>query len=94
VPAAGDLIDVSPRFEAPKLRSLLRVAGAIAVWEEDESPYALIAAQVAALDAPGAGLALDPATPYAFAAALMEAVQGPVTSAQQMISGQRQVKSA
>jgi Xaa-Pro dipeptidase len=94
VPAAGDLIYVSPRFEAPKLRSLLRVAGAIAVWEEDESPYALIAAQVAALDAPGAGLALDPATPFAFAAALMEAVQGPVTSAQQMISGQRQVKSA
>ena len=94
VPAAGDLIYVSPRFEAPKLRSLLRVAGAIAVWEEDESPYALIAAQVAALDAPGAGLALDPATPFAFAAALMDAVQGRVISAQRMISAQRQVKSA
>jgi Xaa-Pro dipeptidase len=40
VPAtgAGDLIYVSPQFEAPKLRSLLRIAGEIAVWEEDEAP--------------------------------------------------------
>jgi Xaa-Pro dipeptidase len=94
VPSAGALIYVSPQFEAPKLRSLLTIAGEIAVWEEDESPYDLIAARVAAFDAPGVGLALDPATPFAFASALQGAVTGPVTSAQPMISAQRQLKSA
>jgi Xaa-Pro dipeptidase len=94
VPSAGALIYVSPQFEAPKLRSLLAIKGEIAVWEEDESPYYLIAARVAAFDAPGAGLALDPATPFAFASALQGAVTGPVTSAQPMISAQRQLKSA
>ena len=37
------------------------------------------ATRVAGFDAPGAGLALDPATPFVFASALMQAVQGPVT---------------
>ncbi len=93
LPATGAMVYVSPQFEAPKLRTLLRVPGDIAVWEEHEDPYALIAARVAGFDAPGAGLALDPATPFVFASALMQAVRGPVTSAQAMISAQRQVKS-
>ena len=59
VPAEGAMIYVSPQFEAPKLRTLLRLPGDIAVWEEHEDPYALIAARVAGFDAPGAGLALD-----------------------------------
>ena len=94
VPAAGGVIYVSPQFEAPKLRSLLRVPGQIAVWEEDENPFALIADQVAGLAAPGQGLALDPATPFGFAEALRVAVAGPLTSAQRMIAAQRQIKSA
>lgn len=93
VPATGAVRYISPQFEAPKLRSLLRIAGEIAVWEEDEDPYALMAAQLAALDTPGAGLALDPATPFAFAAALMAAVPGQVTSAKDMIASLRRVKS-
>lgn len=92
VPAVGPVVYVSPQFEAPKLRSLLRIPGEIAVWEEEESPYDLIAGLVAGL--PGSGLALDPATPFVFAEALMRVVAGPVTSAQGMIAGLRQVKSA
>lgn len=94
VPAAGPLTYVSPVFEAPKLQTLLRVPGEFLLWEEHESPYAHIAAWLAGLAAPGAGLALDPATPFVFAAALMQAVAGPVTSAQPMIVAQRQIKSA
>lgn len=93
LPAVGAMIYVSPQFEAPKLQTLLRIPGDFAVWEEHEDPYALIATRVAGFDAPGAGLALDPATPFVFASALMQAVQGPVISAQGMISAQRQVKS-
>ena len=44
--AQGEPLHVSPTFEAPKLRSLLRNPGEIACWEEDEDPYALIAAAV------------------------------------------------
>ncbi len=93
VPAAGAVIYVSPQFEAPKLQSLLRIPGEIAVWEEDENPFALIAAVIAQMVAPGRGLALDPATPFRFAAALMQAMEGSVTSAEAMIATQRQVKS-
>ena len=94
VPAAGPLVYVSPTFEEPKLRTLLRLPGEVAVWEEDESPFALIATRLAALDCPGRGLALDPATPFVFAAALAGATGAPPVSAQPMIVAQRQVKSA
>lgn len=93
VPAVGAVIYVSPQFEAPKLQTLLRIPGEIAVWEEDENPFALIAAVITQMVAPGRGLALDPATPFRFAAALMQAVDGSVTSAEAMIAKQRQVKS-
>ena len=93
VPSAGGVIYVSPQFEAPKLRSLLRIPGEIAVWEEDENPYHLIATLVAGLAVSGRGFALDPATPFAFAHALMQAVAAPPSSAQAMIAAQRQVKS-
>jgi len=94
VPAVGTLIYVSPQFEAPKLRTLLRFVGEIATWEEHENPFELIANRLAGFDAPGTGLALDPATPFAFASALMQLVKGPVVSGQPMIAAQRQLKSA
>lgn len=94
VPSSGPLIYVSPQFEVPKLRVILRVDGKVAAWEEHEDPYALIAAELAAMEASGAGLALDPATPFGFASALMMRVSEPVVSAQAMIEAQRQHKSA
>lgn len=94
VPAAGPVTYVTPTFEEPKLRTLIRIPGEIAMWEEDEDPFALIAARLAGSGAPGAGMALDPATPFVFADALMRATGGAVTSAQAMIVAQRQVKSA
>ncbi|MDQ2068132.1 Xaa-Pro peptidase family protein [Xinfangfangia sp. CPCC 101601] len=93
VPSEGALIYVSPKFEEPKLLELMKIPARIAVWEEHEDPYALMAAEVSGFAAPGQGLALDPATPFVFASALMQAVAGPVTSAQGMISAQRQIKS-
>lgn len=94
IPAAGPLLYVSPTFEALMLRTLLRLPGEVAVWEEDENPFALIAARLAALDCPGRGLGLDPATPFAFADALAQATGQPPVSAGPMIVAQRQLKSA
>ena len=94
VPASGPVTYVTPTFEEPKLQTLIRIPGEIAMWEEDESPFALIAARLASSDAPGAGLAIDPATPFVFADALSRATGAQVRSAQAMIVAQRQVKSA
>ena len=59
VPSAGGLIYVSPQFEVPNLRSMLRLNGAVAAWEEHENPYALSAAELRAMAAPGGSLALE-----------------------------------
>lgn len=94
IPVSGAPVYVTPNFEAPKLQTMIRIPGRLAVWEEHEDPFALIAAELAAIDAPGTTLALDPATPFVFATALMRVADGPVVSAQPMIVAQRQVKSA
>lgn len=93
VPSSGPLIYVSPCFEVPKLRAMWQIEGKIAAWEEDEDPFAVMAEQIAAMGGDGAGLALDPATPFGFAHALAQQVAGPVTSAAAMIDAQRQCKS-
>lgn len=93
VPARGEVVHISPCFEEPKLRTLLREPGQIATWEEDEDPFTLIADLTRKLGGTDALLALDQATPYAFAAPLTEAMAGRVTSARQLIAGIRQIKS-
>lgn len=93
VPASGEPVHVSPAFEVPKLRALLRRPGRIATWEEDEDPYALIAAETRAAGGEGAVLALDPATPWLFAAPLQAATGGRIVPAKPLIAALRQVKS-
>lgn len=87
----GPPVYVTPVFEAPKLNSLLRLPGPLLMWEEDEDPFVLIAHHAAGCA--GRGVALDPATPFRFAAGLMAALEGAVQPAQDMIATLRQVKS-
>ena len=94
IPATGAPIYVSPQFEVPKLETMLRIGGEILPWEEHEDPCAMIGTRLAELAAPGAGLALDPATPFRFAGRLSAAMAGAVVPAEAMIAAQRQVKSA
>ncbi|TRW95290.1 aminopeptidase P family protein [Paracoccus sp. M683] len=85
--ADGSLVYITPNFERPKLETMIRVPGEIAIWEEDEDPFALIAARA------GGRIALDPAMPFGFAGRLM-AVRGlAVCSAQDLIAAQRRIKS-
>ncbi|EGL63995.1 proline dipeptidase [Agrobacterium sp. ATCC 31749] len=94
IPAEGAPLYISPTFEEPKLQTLIRIAGDVAVWEEDESPFDLMASRIGALSCPGHFVAIDPATPFVFASALMQRLEGRIISAQPMIVAQRQVKSA
>jgi len=43
IPARGDVKYVSPAFEADRLRELIKIGTDVRIWEEDESPYKVIA---------------------------------------------------
>lgn len=87
VGADGSLTYISPNFERPKLETLLQLPAPIAVWEEDEDPFALIAARVTG------NIALDPAMPFGFATRVMAMPNLSVSSAQGLIAAQRRKKS-
>jgi len=43
LPARGELAFVSPAFEEARARQLIKLTGDVRVWQEDESPYLVIA---------------------------------------------------
>ncbi|WP_156457860.1 M24 family metallopeptidase, partial [Sphingomonas sp. Leaf412] len=43
IPADGPVLIVTPFFEEPSIREMLDVPGEVRVWQEDDSPFALIA---------------------------------------------------
>lgn len=55
VHAGGGLDYVLPRFELDKIEGLIRIPGEILTWEEEDSPFRLIAGRIGAADR----LALD-----------------------------------
>lgn len=67
----GGPVFVAPAFEEPKLRQLMRVGDEVRVWQEDESPYWLVAQLLSEWSA--SRLALDEPTPWAFVAGLRDA---------------------
>jgi Xaa-Pro dipeptidase len=50
VHAGGGLDYVLPRFELDKVEGLIRLPGDILTWEEEDSPFRLIAGRIGALD--------------------------------------------
>ena len=49
IPASGQVIVITPFFESPSIGEMLQVPGEIRPWQEDESPFELIAKSVSAL---------------------------------------------
>ncbi len=64
IPAVGDVAYLSPAFEEPKTRELLRVGTDIRTWEEHEDPTALVIDTVRSLGIPGGTIGIDPLTPF------------------------------
>jgi Xaa-Pro dipeptidase len=67
----GDPVYLAPAFEEPKVRKLLQVGEEVRVWQEDESPYRLVAQFLGEQRAEK--LALDEPTPWAFVAGIRAA---------------------
>ncbi|MEJ0078752.1 MAG: Xaa-Pro peptidase family protein [Alphaproteobacteria bacterium] len=64
LPAKGDIVYVSPAFEAEKLKTMMSFGDKIAVWEEDEDPTAVVTETVRSLGYPNGVVAVDEATPF------------------------------
>lgn len=95
IPADGEIAYLSPAFEEPKTRTMLRFGDDIRVWEEHEDPTALVIDTVRSRGYDGGTIAIDPATPFFTVDGMRKAGNrfgftngGPITAAC------RQVKSA
>jgi Xaa-Pro aminopeptidase len=64
LPAKGDIVYVSPAFEAEKLKTMMTFGDKIAVWEEDEDPTAVVTETVRSLGYSKGTIAVDEATPF------------------------------
>lgn len=64
IPADGEIAYLSPAFEEPKTRALLRLPGDIRVWEEHEDPTALVIETIRGMGYASGTVALDRATPF------------------------------
>ncbi len=64
IPAEGGTVVVTPFFEAPSIRELLKVPADIRTWNEDESPFELIAGALREHPAAQGPLAVEDTTRY------------------------------
>ncbi len=64
IPAEGPLAYLSPSFEEPKTRSLLKFGADIRCWEEHEDPAALVIDTARSMGPASGTMALDPAAPF------------------------------
>ena len=64
IPAEGTTVVVTPFFEAPSVRELLKVPADIRTWNEDESPFELIAGALREYPAAEGPLAVEDTTRY------------------------------
>ncbi|ATY31584.1 M24 family metallopeptidase [Sphingomonas psychrotolerans] len=87
LPVSGKPWIVCPAFERGSLEAELAIHAELLLWEEDESPLALIADSLA----PNAVLALDPLLPFHWSEPLRASFR-PVSGAR-VIDGLRMVKS-
>lgn len=94
VPATGGIIVVTPFFEEPSIRELLKVPAEVRPWQEDENPFDLIARALRerALEGP---LAVEETTRF-FIIDRMRKSSGPgrdVVSGEDLVRDCRMIKS-
>jgi len=88
IPAEGESIVVTPFFEVPSVRESLMIPADIRHWNEDESPFALIANALLDSKSPGP-LAIEPTTRHF----IVDGVSRLVDGKRQIVSGEALVNS-
>jgi Xaa-Pro dipeptidase len=76
IPATGKTLVVTPFFERPSIQEMLQVPADIRTWQEDESPFKLIAAILDDRGAPAGPLAVEANTRFFVLDAVTKALAG------------------
>ncbi|TWT85723.1 putative peptidase [Posidoniimonas polymericola] len=93
LPREGELVYVAPAFEEPKVRELLVLDGPLAVWEEHDSPFELVARLLKEQNA--GRVAVEGTTPFFMGEALRQAAPSvELVDAAPVVDGCRMQKSA
>jgi Xaa-Pro dipeptidase len=64
IPAQGEIMYLSPAFEEPKTRELMKFGTDVRVWQEHEDATALVIDTLRSSGIGSGALAIDPATPF------------------------------
>jgi Xaa-Pro dipeptidase len=89
IPVSGKIVIVTPFFERPSIEEMLQVPADVRPWQEDESPYALIAAILNDKGLPGGALAVDVNTRYF----VFDTVSKALTTQRTVVSGTELVRA-
>jgi Xaa-Pro dipeptidase len=98
VPQAGKAFVVCPAFEEERAREQLNRGpledASVMTWQEDESPYRLVASGLRSLGKSAATLGVEERTPWVFSEGISKAAPGVrLTSATPVTAGCRMIKS-
>ena len=76
IPASGKTVVVTPFFEQPTIHEMLQVPAEIRTWQEDQSPFELIAGVLNDHGAPAGPLAVDGTARFYVVDAVTKALSG------------------
>lgn len=95
LPRSGDPIYITPAFEKNRALEQIRFGHDVRTWQENESPYALVAQALADLHVATGTLGIEEKTPYFMTAGIAAAAgRAKIVSATPVTAGCRSVKSA
>ncbi len=89
IPASGRVIIITPFFESPSVTETLRVAGDVRTWQEDESPFELIAGALREQASAAGPLAVEDTTRFF----IVERVTKALGNARRVIAGEDLVRA-
>ncbi len=94
IPAQGETIVITPFFEVPSVRESLMIDADVRAWNEDESPFALIANALRDSKAPGS-LAIEPTTRHFIVDGVSKLLDGKrrIASGEDLVNTCRMIKS-
>jgi Xaa-Pro dipeptidase len=94
IPARGDVVVVTPVFEEPSVRETLQVGGDVRTWNEDESPFALLADALRRTAAGPGPVAIEETTRFFIVDGMRRAAGGvDVISGASLVRACRTIKS-
>ena len=93
--ATGDAVIITPFFEAPSVRETLAIPAEVRVWQEDESPIALIAGALKARGIGNGTVGIEETVRFFVSDGLAKLAPGiRVVSANAIVRGCRMIKTA